>query len=287
MNSNAPPDVYSRRMKHLAGRVAVVTGAASGIGRAVAVELAGRGCALALVDVNEGGLAETADRVRAAGRKVSVHVADVADRARMERLPAEVLAEHGHVHVVVNNAGVAVSGRLVDQSLDDFAWIVGINFWGVVYGCKLFLPQLLREDEGHIVNLSSLFGLLGVPTQVSYNATKYAVRGISEALISELSGTRVGVTSVHPGGIRTNIVRSARASTPKDAEDNRNSVDLFERFAMAPEKAARKIVRAIERNQARVRIGFESYLTDWLKRLAPVTVQRLVGWGRRRAQSAG
>ncbi|HTO07909.1 MAG TPA: SDR family NAD(P)-dependent oxidoreductase [Myxococcota bacterium] len=268
----------------LEGRVAVVTGAASGIGRAVALELARRGCSLALVDVNEAGLQETADRVRALGRKVSLHGADVSDRTRMERLPAEVLAEHGHVHVLVNNAGVSVSGELADQSLDDFHWIVGINFWGVVYGCKLFLPQLLREDEGQIVNISSLFGLVGVPTQVSYNATKYAVRGISEALISELSGTRVGVTCVHPGGIRTNIVRASRGSTPRDVEDNRNTAELFERFAMPPEKAARKIVRAIERNRARVRIGVETYLADWLKRLAPVTSQRLLGWGWRRSR---
>jgi len=264
--------------------VAVVTGAASGIGRAVALELAGRGCALALVDVNESGLAEVADRVRALGRKVSVHVADVADRARMERLPGEVKREHGHVHVVVNNAGVSVSGTLLDQSLDDFAWIVGINFWGVVYGCKLFLPHLLAEDEGHIVNLSSLFGLVGVPTQLSYNATKYAVRGISEALISELAGTRVGVTCVHPGGIRTNIVRAARASTARDVEENELTAAQFERWAMAPEKAAKKIVRAIERNQARLRIGVETYVGDWAKRLFPVSTQRLLGWAWRRAR---
>ena len=271
-------------MKRLEGRVAVVTGAASGIGRAVSLELAAKGCALALVDVNEAGLAEVADRVRGLGRKVSVHVADVADRARMERLPGEVKAEHGHVHVVVNNAGVSVSGLLVDQSLDDFAWLIGINFWGVVYGCKLFLPHLLAEDEGHIVNISSLFGLVGVPTQISYNAAKYAVRGVSEALISELSGTHVGVTCVHPGGIRTNIVRASRASTARDAEDTENTAAAFERFAMPPEKAARKIVRAIERNQARLRIGIETYLGDWLKRLFPVATQRLLGWGFRRSR---
>jgi short-subunit dehydrogenase len=271
-------------MKKLQGRVAVVTGAASGIGRAVALELAARGCALALVDVNESGLAQVADRVRALGRKVSVHVADVADRARMERLPAEVLAEHGHVHVLVNNAGVAVSGALVDQSLDDFAWIVGINLWGVVYGCKLFLPHLLAEEEAHIVNVSSLFGLVGVPTQISYNATKYAVRGISEALISELSGTNVGVTCVHPGGIRTNIVRAARTSTAKDAEEVEFTAAQFEKRAMLPEKAARKIVRAIERNQARLRIGVETYLGDWLKRVAPVSTQRVIGWAWRKTR---
>jgi short-subunit dehydrogenase len=276
--------MYSRAVKTLQGRVAVVTGAASGIGRALALELAGRGCALALVDVNEAGLAEVGERARGLGRKVSVHVADVASRARMERLPGEVKAEHGHVHVVVNNAGVAVSGTLLDQSLDDFAWIVGINFWGVVYGCKLFLPLLLAEDEGHIVNISSLFGLVGVPTQISYNATKYAVRGLSEALISELSGTRVGVTCVHPGGIRTNIVRAARASTAKNVEENELIAAQFERWAMPPEKAARKIVRAIERNRARLRIGVETYIGDWAKRLFPVSTQRLLGLAWRRAR---
>ncbi|MFI5314510.1 MAG: SDR family NAD(P)-dependent oxidoreductase [Myxococcota bacterium] len=271
-------------MRRLGGRVAVVTGAASGIGRALSLELAARGCAVALVDVNESGLSPVADAVRALGRKVSLHVADVADRARMERLPGEVKAEHGHVHVLVNNAGVSVSGTLLDQSLDDFAWIVGINFWGVVYGCKLFLPLLLAEDEAHIVNLSSLFGLVGVPTQVSYNATKYAVRGISEALISELSGTQVGVTCVHPGGIRTNIVRASRASTAVDREETREIAELFEKRAMPPEKAARKIARAITRNQARLRIGAETYVGDWAKRLFPVATQRLVGWGWRRAR---
>jgi len=272
-------------MRKLEGRVAVVTGAGSGIGRATALLLAERGCALALVELNEASLAESADLVRAAGRKVSTHVADVADRARMEHLPGEVLSEHGHVHILVNNAGVSVIGTLLEQKLDDFAWLMGINFWGVVYGCKLFLPFLLAEDEAQIVNISSMFGFIGVPTQISYNASKYAVRGFSEALSSELSGTNVGVTCVHPGGIRTNVVRSSRISSERDAEDKRLTIETFERRAHSPEKAARKIVRAIERKQARVRIGPEAYLTDWAKRLFPVSTQRLVGWGWRRRRS--
>jgi short-subunit dehydrogenase len=273
-------------MRRLAGRVAVVTGAASGIGRALALALARRGMALALVDVNEAGLAETADLVRGAGAMVSVHVADVADRARMERLPGEVLAEHGHVHLLVNNAGVSVSGALVDQSLDDFAWLMGINFWGVVYGCKLFLPHLLAEDEAHIVNVSSMFGFIGVPTQISYNAAKYGVRGVSDALLSELSGTRVGVTVVHPGGIRTNIVRASRSSTARDVEETKSMAEVFERRAMAPERAAEKIVRGIERDKGRVRIGAEAYVADWAKRLFPTGTQRLLGFlfRRRRAR---
>ena len=274
-------------MKRLAGRVAVVTGAASGIGRALSVALAERGCALALVDLNESGLAESANLARARGAKVSTHKADVADRARMERLPAEVLREHGHVHVVVNNAGVSVIGALADQSLDDFAWLMGINFWGVVYGSKLFLPALLAEDEGHIVNISSMFGFVGIPGQISYCSAKYAVRGFSETLLSELSGTRIGVTCVHPGGINTNIVRESRTSTGADAEEKTRAVDAFARWTRSPEKAARVIVRAIERSRPRVRIGFESYLTDWAKRLAPVTIQRVIGRGWRRAQPAG
>jgi len=272
-------------MRKLDGRVAVVTGAGSGIGRATAVLLAARGCALALVDVNEAGLAQTAALVAAKGRKVSLHLADVADRARMTHLPGEVLAEHGHVHILVNNAGVLVIGTLLEQSLDDFAWLMGINFWGVVYGCKLFLPFLLAEDEAQIVNISSMFGFIGIPTQISYNASKYAVRGFSEALSSELSGTNIGVTCVHPGGIRTNVVRASRISSERDAEDKRNTIEIFERRAHSPEKAARAIVRAIERKQARVRIGAEAYLTDWLKRLFPVSTQRLVGWGWRRRRA--
>ena len=259
----------------------MVTGAGSGIGQALARVLAGRGCALALVDRNESALRESADLARARGAKVSIHAADVADRTRMERLPAEVLAEHGHVHVLINNAGVSVIGALADQSLDDFAWLMGINFWGVVYGAKLFLPALLAEDEGHIVNISSMFGFVGIPGQISYCSSKYAVRGFSEALLSELAGTRVGVSCVHPGGINTNIVRESRTSSEADAEEKKRTVDLFARFTRSPEKAARVIVRAIERNRPRVRIGWESYVTDWLKRLAPVTVQRVVGLARR------
>jgi NAD(P)-dependent dehydrogenase (short-subunit alcohol dehydrogenase family) len=151
--------------------------------------------------------------VRAFGRKASVHVADVASRARMAELPEEVLREHGRVSLLVNNAGVSVGGTFEEQSLEDLDWIVGINFWGVVHGCQFFLPHLRRETEAHIVNLSSMFGIVGVPTQSSYCATKFAVRGLSEALWVELRDAGIGVTSVHPGGIRTNIVRTSTSAT--------------------------------------------------------------------------
>lgn len=275
-------------MKQLRDRVAVVTGAASGIGRALAVQLAERGADLALVDVNAAALAETAEAVRKRGRRASEHVADVADAARMERLVAEVLAAHGAVHLVVNNAGVSVTGTLEEQSLDDLRWIVGVNLWGVVHGCKFFLPALRAARaagaEAHIVNVSSMFGLIGLPTQSSYCATKFAVRGFSEAIWAELRDAGIGVTVVHPGGVRTNIVRESRTADPAAKQ---RMVERFEKQALAPEDAARQILRAVERDALRVVICREAHAADWAKRLAPSAVHRLVAWGYRRFGSIG
>lgn len=270
-------------MRTLEDRVAVVTGAASGIGRATAHALAERGCDVALVDVDEAGLRETEGRVSSAGRKPSRHVADVSDADRMRALVDEVVQAHGRVHVLVNNAGVAVEGTLEEQSLEDMAWLVGVNFWGVVHGCKLFLPVLRREREAHIVNVSSMFGLVGVPTQSSYCASKFAVRGLSDALRAELSGSGIGVTCVHPGGVRTNIVRSARSM---DEEARRRTVELFDRYAAPPERVGRAIVRAVLRGRARLVVCREARAADWLVRLAPVTVGRLVGLAYRRRERA-
>ncbi len=266
-------------MRKLEGRTAVVTGAASGIGRSLAQLLARKGCHLALVDVNRNGLEELARDIRAAGRKVSLHEVDVSDKERMRVLPEEIVREHGHVHLLINNAGVAVGSTIEEHRLEDFEWIVGINFWGVVYGCMFFLPYLRREDEAHIVNLSSVFGLIGLPTQGAYCATKFAVRGLSEALWSELHGSNIGVTSVHPGGVRTNIARAARST---DEAAMRRAIDYFDRHTMPPERAAEKIIRAVERNQLRVRICAETYVTDWAKRLFPSLTQRAVAWAYRR-----
>lgn len=270
-------------MRTLRDRVAVVTGAASGIGAATSELLAQRGCDLALVDVNEEGLRHTAERVQATGRKASLHQADVADRARMQALPDEVLAEHGHVHVLVNNAGVSVGATFEDHDLDDFDWIVGINFWGVVYGCFFFLPHLKREEESHIVNLSSMFGFVGFPGQSSYCATKFGVLGLSEALWAELRESGVGVTSVHPGGISTNIIRAARFPDPGQQEE---ADERFRRIGAHPEVVARKIVRAVERNRMRVVIRPEAHVAHWLKRLSPRLTHRLIAWLYRRENAA-
>ncbi|MBE7481711.1 MAG: SDR family NAD(P)-dependent oxidoreductase [Polyangiaceae bacterium] len=256
-------------MKRLRDRVAVVTGAASGIGRATAVRLAEKGAHLALVDIDDRRLAETRADVERLGRRATTHDCDVADRARMESLVADVEKAHGAVHVLVNNAGVAVSGTFEDQSLEDFHWLIGINLWGVVHGCKLFLPLLRRADEAHIVNVSSVFGLIGMPLNSAYCASKFAVYGLSESLRAELSDTNIGVTCVQPGGIATNIVQAARFVGGAEAETLRaRAVRSFRRM-LPPEKAAEAIVRGIEKNSHRVLITREAILLDAAKRAFP------------------
>jgi len=266
-------------MKKFTDRTAVITGAGSGIGRATAVLLAKRGARLAIADINEAGLEETAKLVRDLGRPVTTHKVDVSDKARMEAFAGEVVDAHGGVHLVINNAGVAVVADFKEHSLKDFEWLMGINFWGVVYGCKFFLPHLLRADEGHIVNLSSLFGLLGIPQQTSYCASKFAVRGFTESLRIELAQTNVGVTSVHPGGIATNIVAEARLAG--EADNPRNRARLVKSFKkmMPPSEAAEQIVRGVERNKPRVLITRETYVADVFKRLAPALSIDMVAWG--------
>jgi NAD(P)-dependent dehydrogenase (short-subunit alcohol dehydrogenase family) len=271
-------------MRTLQGRVAVVTGAGSGIGRATSVMLAQHGCRLALVDVNDRGMAETADLVRGAGRPVSVHRADVSNRTEMQALPERVIAEHDHVHIVVNNAGVGLTGTVEETALADLDWIVGINFWGVVHGCKFFLPHLLREDEGHIVNLSSMLGFMGVPGQSGYCATKFAVHGFTAALAAELSATRIGVTCVHPGTIRTNILQASRFT---DEEQKRRIAARIDRFAIPAERVARLIVRAIERNTFRVVVGTDAQAVHWLARLLPLLSLRAVSWAYQRYGTRG
>jgi NAD(P)-dependent dehydrogenase (short-subunit alcohol dehydrogenase family) len=262
-------------MKDMNGKVAVVTGAASGIGRALAEALAQQGCDVALVDIDAGALDGAAARVRALGRRASTHAIDVADRSRMQALPEAVLDLHGRVDVVVNNAGVSVAADLVEHDLDDFAWLLGINLWGVVYGCKFFLPHLLRSDEAYLVNISSMFGLVGVPGQSSYCASKFAVRGFSEAIAAELASTPVRVLCVHPGGIRTNIVRAARWGRGR-AHTQAAIVRFFDERTMPAEAAAQRIVAAMRAGKSRLLITPEAHLTDALKRLFPVLPPRLL-----------
>ena len=274
-------------MKRLEGRTAVVTGAAGGIGRAVAERLAVEGCHLALCDRNEAGLAETAEAVQASGRRASQHVVDVSKRDKMEALVAGVLSFHGGAHILVNNAGVTVVSKFEEQSLDDFEWLMGVNFWGVVYGCKLFLPALLAADEAHIVNLSSVFGIMGVPLQSAYCASKFAVRGLSESLRAELSQTRVGVTSVHPAGVATNIVRDARYGEKEGRSVKSGLIDRFARQMQPPEEIADRIVAAIRKNRPRVLVARGARAIDTIQRASPVLGSKIVArvWKRMQSRS--
>lgn len=261
------------------GRVAAITGAASGIGRALAEELARRGAHLALADIDETGLAETAGRCAGTGVKVSTRRVDVADRAAVFAWADQVVAEHGHVNLVVNNAGVAVAATVEAMAVEDLEWLMGINFWGVVHGTQAFLPKLKASGAGHVVNLSSVFGLIPVPTQSAYNASKYAVRGFTDALRVELDieGANVSCTTVHPGGVRTNIARSARVDesvTALSGADPEQAAREFDKLLRTPpETAARVILQGVLRNRRRVLVGTDARVIDLLARLPAGVVQ--------------
>src|SRR5277367_5308675 len=208
-------------MSFLSDGVAVVTGAGSGIGRALAQQLSAAGSALALADLDEKGLAETAASLTNKGVRVSTHAVDVSDEIRVKNFSEEVLARHGRVTLLINNAGVALGGTFEEISLDDFRWLMGINFWGTVYGVRYFLPILKKEPRAHIANLSSVFGIIAPAGQSAYSTSKFAVRGFTEALRHELAGSNVRVSPVHPGGIKTPIAVHARTgmNAPKNSKE--------------------------------------------------------------------
>src|SRR5216683_3174242 len=221
-------------MSFLSDGMAVVTGAGSGIGRALAQQLAAAGSARALADVDEAGLTQTAQTLEKKSGLITTHVVDVADEAGVRSFAEDVGKRHGRVTLLVNNAGVSLHGDFEEISLDDFRWLMNINFWGTVFGVKYFLPMLRRERRAHIVNLSSIFGLVAPAGQVPYAASKFAVRGFTEALRHELEGSTVAISCVHPGGIRTPIARHSRlgaAVSPSKREDN---IARFDRLARTP-----------------------------------------------------
>lgn len=264
-------------------KVAAITGAGSGIGRALAYALSRRGCDLALSDINAEGMAETALQARKFGIKVSESVVDVSDREAMRAWAEKVITEHGKVNLIFNNAGVAHCGTVADTEYADYEWLMGINFWGVVYGTKEFLPHLQASGDGHVVNISSVFGLFAQPTQSVYNSSKFAVRGFTESLRQELDmgdGT-VSATCVHPGGIKTNIAKAARFTDSGGKMLGKNTELTRQAFndnmlRTSPEKAAEVILRGVERNSRRVIIGMDARLMDWVQRLLPSAYQRLI-----------
>jgi NAD(P)-dependent dehydrogenase (short-subunit alcohol dehydrogenase family) len=258
------------------------------MGRALAVELGRRGCHVAISDVAEEGLAETARLARATGVKVTTRKVNVAAREEVYAWADEVVRDHGKCNLIFNNAGVGYGATVAGGEYDNLEWIVGINFWGVVYGTKAFLPHLHTAGEGHVINTSSLFGLIGFPGQSAYNATKFAVRGFTEALRVELEIMRspIGATSVHPGGIKTNIARASRMHESlrdlgvKDLDASR--VDFEKLFRVTAEDAALAMLRGVVKNKRRVLIGTDAKLFDLAQRLMPSGYQGiLASFGRR------
>lgn len=266
--------------------VAVITGAGSGIGRALAMRFADEGVAgIALADVNADGLAETANLI-ADKTKVSVHAVDVSDREAMAAFADDVIAQQGRATHLINNAGVALGGKVSEVSLDEIEWLMGVNFWGVVHGTKFFLPYLEKESSAHIVNISSLFGMIAPPGQAAYCASKFAVRGFTEALRHELEGTNIAVSVVHPGGVQTNIVNSARISTGVTlTEDELAKLKKFQNKLLArtsPERAAEIIVSGIKSRQPRVIVGPDAAMLSRIARLFPrryLAVANMIGGG--------
>lgn len=271
-------------MTKIAGKVAVITGAGSGIGRALACELARGGAGLALSDVDDGGLAETARQARVLGARVHEQVLDVTDRAAVLAYADTVMTEYGRVNIVVNNAGVAFTGDIEQMSFEQIERVMNVDFWGVVNGTKAFLPHLIASGDGHIVNVSSLFGLLAMPSQGAYNAAKFAVRGFTEALRVEMLVARhpVRVTCVHPGGVKTAIARNGGAVAGTDA--TAAAVYFDEKLAKTPpEAAAKEILAGITGNKARVLVGNDARVLDALVRLIASRYQRLFAFLSRRA----
>ena len=266
----------------LGERTAVITGAGGGIGRGIALALAKRGCNLALADVDQAAIDSTAALVGSV--RVSTHHIDVGDREQCLALPAAVLAAHGSVELLFNNAGVAVGGTFEQVDEIDFDWLMGVNFGAVVRLTRAFLPHLKSRDAARIVNISSLFGLIAPPNNTAYCASKFAVRGFSESLRNELAlaGSKVGVTVVHPGGIRTAIARSARAPrhvTSAEAAEGAAMRAIFEEkfLKMPPEQAGEIIVGGVEEDRPRIIVGHDAKFASLIERLAPVSYWRFLG----------
>lgn len=263
--------------------VAVITGAASGIGRALAIRFAKESIAgIAISDWNKSGLLETAAETEKLGAQVSSHVIDVSKLDQVKRFADEVLERHGRVTHLVNNAGVGLFGTFEQVSIADIEWLMGVNFWGVVYGCKVFLPTLLDQNEAHIVNISSVFGFIAPEEQTAYCASKFAVRGFTESLRHEHMGTNLHVACVHPGGILTDIARNSKLgeNTPNDWKQH--GAKFFDRVARtAPQAAAEAIFEGMERKNTRILIGSDASKISLISRLFPArylsVIERLAG----------
>ncbi len=265
-------------MKIEAGMVAVITGGGGGIALGVAELLASKGCHIALVDISQTALDENKAKLVDLGTTISTHVVDVTDRVQMEALAKDVVERHGKVNILHNNAGITLQKNFENHSIEDWERMLGINVWGVIYGTQFFLPALKQAaaNEGaHILNMSSLAGFVGMPNQSSYGATKAAVKAISQSLYSELYHYGIGVTSVHPGAIKTKMIL-ATLDESDDVKQATKNYKLVEKMGNTVEYAAEKIVNAVEKNHQRIRIGKDAIITDILSRYVPVGFVKLM-----------
>jgi short-subunit dehydrogenase len=266
------------------GTVAAVTGAGSGIGLAIARALAARGCRLALIDIRKDRLESARSALAAVSPTVSVHTADVCDEDAIGRVAAEVCRLYGPAALLVNSAGVSLSGPFVDTDPSAFDWVMRVNFGGTVRCCRVFLPQLRQAGAGHIVTIDSCFGWVGFPGKAGYCASKFAVRGFSETLRTELHAEGIGVTVVYPGPVNTNLVRDGRAINDQARQEE---VEFLARRGLPVDRVARQIIRAIERDAARVVVGLDYRTIDLLVRLMPSWALALIGrFGRRFPRSS-
>ena len=261
-------------MKDLSGRVAAVTGAASGIGRSLAIQLAAEGCHVAMADVDSVGLAETVRMLEGTSVKATTHLVDVSKQDQVNGFAKEVVEHHGKVNIIINNAGVALSDTISEGTLDDFEWLVGINFWGAVYGTKTFLPYLFDSREGHVVNISSLGGFHTTPFLGAYCTSKFAVRGFTETLYQEMKGTCVGVTCVHPGEINPRLARNCRYGKTTESERDMMIRETEKLFITTSDQAAKKVIRAIKKEKPRLIVGRDAHLLYTLGRLFPVSMMK-------------
>lgn len=266
-------------MKQLRNKVAAITGAGSGIGQALAINLAKEGCHLALSDVNKQGLTQTLKLLKGMPVNITHQTLDVADKDAVFAWADKVVEDHGSVNMIFNNAGVALSGTVDALSIEDYKWIMDINFWGVIYGTKAFLPHLENSGEGHVINISSVFGLTSQPLMSGYNASKFAVRGFTESLRQdlEMTGSNVTTTCIHPGGIKTNIAKSARMSKSVEAVTGikqANATSTFEKFFFhSPDSAAKTIIKGVKDKSRRVLIGVDAKVLDGMARVIPTGYQ--------------
>lgn len=262
-------------LKKFDDKVAVITGGGSGIGQALACQLAAKGCDLALVDVNRSGMQQTKKKLARHGIKVTMHIADVSNEKAMRALADDVIKAHGKVNMLFNNAGITLAKTFEGHSLQDWKRIIGINLWGVIYGCHFFLPYLKEQaGDAHIINLSSMVAFMGPPEQTSYSATKSAIKGFSESLWAELHEEGVGVTVVHPGAIRTSIMDEALKSA-EDKDTFARTKAMVDKMAMPVDKAAKQILKAVRKDRMRVVIGADALLLEGAKRAMPDQAHKL------------